>query len=42
VVFLQTVGGRLYVSCTAKTVVLDHDGVADLQRKVAQAFQAVS
>src|SRR5690349_12980401 len=28
VVFLQTVGGRLYVSCTAKTVELDHDGVA--------------
>lgn len=39
---IRTVGGRLYVSCSAKEIVLDHDGATDFQRKLGQAFQAVS
>lgn len=39
---LRTVGGRLHVSCSAKEVVLDHNGVADLQRFAQSCFQAVS
>lgn len=42
VLSFRSVGGRVYLSCSVKEVVLDHDGVADLQRKAQQAFQAVS
>jgi hypothetical protein len=37
----QTADGRLYLNTHGEKV-LDQDGIADLQRKLAQAFQAVS
>lgn len=38
---LRTVDGRLYINTHGEKV-LDQDGVAELQRKLASAFQAVS
>jgi hypothetical protein len=41
-VFIGTAGGRVFVSCSEKEVVLDHNGAANLQKFAQQAFQAVS
>lgn len=41
-VFIGTAGGRVFVSCSDKEVVLDHNGAANLQKFAQQAFQAVS
>lgn len=39
---VESVGGHVFVSCDRKEIVLDHDGVADLQRVAQQLFQAAS
>lgn len=39
---ISSAQGRVYMTISHPCVVLDHDGIADLYRKVAQLFQAVS